>query len=378
MPGEVALGDEPGQRLLLEAAHRAGIEPVLFPPGGQQMLRQHHVGDADAGREAAGAGGKVHHRAVGPGHALQAWQRAGVKAELGVVVVLYNVPLPRFAGRPVQQFGPAACRHGDAGGELMAGRDVAHRRIRAVQCRHRKAVAVHRHTAAGHAVVFQHLLCAGVARRLHCCRAGQQRGQQAQQVFQTRTHHDLVRPALHAAILGKIIGQCLPQSRVALGIAVGEQLGRGIQQLLLQPRPGAEREQPRVHAPGGKVVSHRRRGRLGLRLSGQRRGFRCGRLRQGQIFLYIKAAALPRFQIPFRRQHLVGGIHRVHRDGQLRRQPPLAGHPGARRQRAAAHLPGQAAIELLVQWHAGVCIQCRGQMDHKTFLLSGHSAKLTP
>ena len=227
-----------------------------------------------------------------------------------------------------------------------------------------------------HAAVFQHLLCAGVARRFHCGHARQQRGQQAQQVFQTGSHYDLMRPALHAPVFGKIFGQCPPQSRVALRIAVGEQLRRRVQQLLLQPRPCSEREQPRVHAPGGKVVPHRRRGGRHRR---RRRLGQTGRAGgQGQILLYIKAAALPGLQISFRRQHLIGGIHRVYRDGQLCRQTPLAGHPDACRKRTAAHLSGKAVVQLFVQRHAGRRVQRCGQMDHKSSLLFGHCSKLTP
>jgi len=149
------------------------------------------------------------------------------------------------------------------------------------------------------------------------------------------------------------------------------------EQLFLQPGPGAEREQPRVHAPGGQIEPD---GRLGcFRRSGRYRGRHfLGPGGQGKIFLYIKAAALPRFQIPFRRQHLIGGIHRIHRDGQLCRQPPLAGHPGARRNGPAAHLGGKALIELLVQRHPAGGIQCCCQMKHKTPPLFGCFAKLTP
>ena len=144
MPGEVALGDKAGQRLLLEPAHRAGVQAVFFPPCRQKMLRQHHIGDTDAGSQTAGAGGEVHHRAVCTRHALQAGQRPGIKTELRIVIIFYNIPPARPAGCPVQKLGPAACRHGNACGELVAGRDVAHRCIRPVQCFHRKAVLVHR------------------------------------------------------------------------------------------------------------------------------------------------------------------------------------------------------------------------------------------
>ena len=377
MPGEVPLRDEPRQRLLFKAAHRAGVQPVFRTPRGQQVFRQHHIGDADAGGQTAGAGGQIHHRTVRPGHALQTGQRAGVEAELGIVIVLDDVALARAARRPVQQFGPAACRHGDAGRELVAGGHIAHRRIRPVQGIQRQAVRIHRQTTARHPIVFQHLQSPGIAGRFHRRRAGQERGQQAQQIFQPGPYDDLVRAALHPPVFSQILGQRLAQGRISLGVAGGQQFRRGIQQLLLQPRPGAEREQSRVHAPGGQVVPHRRQRRGGrlLRRADRSRGFP---LRQRQVFLYIKAAALPGHQIPFRRQHLIRSIHRVHRHGQFCRQPPLAGHPGARCQRPGAHLFRQAAVQLFVQRHPGRRIQCCGQMDHKNPLLFMHSAKLTP
>ena len=251
MPGKIAPGDKARQRLLLKPPYRAGVQPVLGLPRAQQLPGQHHVGDADARGKAAGAGGQVHHRAVCARHALQAGQRAGVEAELRVVVVLYDVPLSRGAGCPVQQLRPASGGHGDPGGELVAGGDVAHRRIAGGKGCQRQPVRVHRQAAAGHAVVFQHLPGAGVAGGLHGGRAGQQRGQQPQQILQPCTHHQLFRVALHAPVLGQIPCQRLPQRGIAPGIPGGEQLRRGIEQFLLQPRPCAEGEQPRVHAPGG-------------------------------------------------------------------------------------------------------------------------------
>ena len=101
--------------------------------------------------------------------------------------------------------------------------------------------------------------------------------------------------ALHAAVFSQIIRQRLPQGKVTLGVAVGQQLRGGVQQFLLQPRPGAEGEQPRVHAPGGQVVPHRRFRRGGLRHGRGGRRVPCIRpdLRQRQIFLYIKSRCAP-------------------------------------------------------------------------------------
>ncbi len=86
----------------------------------------------------------------------------GVKTELGVVVVLNDVPPSRGAGpqcsssarRPAGMVTPWG---------MVAGGDVAHRRIAGGKSRQRQAVRVHRQAAAGYAVVFQHLPGTGVA-----------------------------------------------------------------------------------------------------------------------------------------------------------------------------------------------------------------------
>ena len=87
---------------------------------------------------------------------------------------------------------------------------------------------------------------------------------------------------------------------------------------------------------------------------------------------------LPGGKVALGSQHLVGGVHRVYRDRQFRRQPPLAGHPGAGGQGPGAHLSGQTAVQLFVQRHPGVRLQCGGQMDHDRVLLFLQNAKLAP
>ena len=80
------------QAVLLYQNHKAQFmelaDPLTLP---QMCIRD------SAGGQAAGAGGKVDHRAVGPGHALQAGQGACIKAELRIVIVLYDIPLARAA-----------------------------------------------------------------------------------------------------------------------------------------------------------------------------------------------------------------------------------------------------------------------------------------
>ena len=185
-----------------------------------------------------------------------------------------------------------------------------------------------------------------------------------------------MRAAPHTAVLLKILGQCLPQREVALRVTVGQQLRRRVQQLFLQTRPCAERKQLRVYAPGGEVVADGllRRWRC---LGRGRRGGLCP-LGQGQILQHREAAALPGGQVALGCQHLVGGVHRVHRDRQLCRQPPLAGHPGPGRNRPRPHLGGEAAVELFVERNTGRRVQCCRQMDHKKPLLFGQCAKLDP
>ena len=125
----------------------------------------------------------------------------------------------------MEQLRSAARRHGHACGELVAGRDIAHRRTRAGQCLNRKAVRIHRQAAARHAVVFQHLLRALVAGVFHRRFAGQERSQQAQQILHTGTHHHLLGGAPHAPVFLQIVRQRLPQLHIPLRIAMGQQLG---------------------------------------------------------------------------------------------------------------------------------------------------------
>ena len=278
----------------------------------------------------------------------------------------------------MEQLRPPPGGHGDPRGELVAWGDVADRRARPDQCLDGQAVLVHRQAAAGHAVVFQHPLGAGVAGVFHRRRTGQQRGQQPQQVFQSSSHHDLFRAAPHAPVLFEVAGQRPPQFEIALRVAVGQQLRRGIEQLLLEPRPCSEREERRVHPPRGEIIADGplQLGRRGQRGRGGGQGLRPDG--QGQILLYIKTAALPRFQIPFRRQKLIRGVHRVDRHRQFRRQPPLAGHPSARRDGPGAHFLRKAIVELFVQRHRRGRIQRCCQVEHKTPPLFGQSPKLTP
>ena len=61
--------------------------------------------------------------AAGPVQTLQGWHRRPGIAVLGVVLVFND---PRIlAGRPIEQFGAAARRHGDAERKLIRGRNVS-------------------------------------------------------------------------------------------------------------------------------------------------------------------------------------------------------------------------------------------------------------
>ena len=88
MPGEIAPRHELAEGLLFKAAHRVGVHREIPAVPRQQRLGQHHAGDADARRKAFGEGGQIDHRPVRPRHALQAGQRAGVKAEFRVIIIL--------------------------------------------------------------------------------------------------------------------------------------------------------------------------------------------------------------------------------------------------------------------------------------------------
>ena len=124
VPGEVPFLQKAAEGLLLKAADGVGVGAEGGPVPLQQVPGQDHAGDADAGGQALGKGAEIHHRAVGPRHALEAGQGPHVEAELRVVVVLQDVP-PRGPGGPGQKLGPPPRGHGDGGGKVVAGGDVA-------------------------------------------------------------------------------------------------------------------------------------------------------------------------------------------------------------------------------------------------------------
>ena len=347
------------QRLLLKTAHGVGVQRKLPPVACQQVLRQHHAGDADARRKAFGEGRQIHDRPLRPRHALQAGQRAGRKAKLGIIVVLQNIP-PRRGGRPLKQLRAARRGHRHAGGEVVARRDVAHVGPAGFQPGHRQPLAVNVHQAAGQAAVFQHdaaARVAGVFDGRH--RPGQQVRQAAEQILDARADHDLLRRARHAAVGGQVRGDLHAQGAVALAFAALQKLRRLVQKLFLDAPPAARREQLGVDAAGGKVVPRLRR-RGGGR-GGRGRG---GRAQHAAGFLYIKPAARPRPGQTFGRQHLVGCVHRVHAHAQL---PGHCAAPGQRRSGGAlpaADLLRQLAVQLFVQRHAAA----RFQFDHRRSL----------
>ena len=310
--------------------------------------------------EAAGEGGKIDHRPLPPGHALQAGQGAHVKAELGVIVVLDDVP-PRRGGGPVQQLGAPAHRHHRPGGELVAGGHIHQPRPRRRQSVRVQPLFIHRHRHAADAVVVQNAPGAGVAGVF-------QRGdgtahhprQQAHQILHARAHHDLVGGAVHPAPGPQMPGDGRPQLLVAPALAVGQQAGAAVEQLLLDARPGAEGEKAGVHPAGGEVEGPRPRG--GGRPGGARvRGG--GRRGQGPLVgPHVIARPGPRLQPALRRQHLISPVHRVHAHPQLPRQGALAGHLFPRGQLAGAYLGRHRPVELLVE--RAVLFRREGDLKH--------------
>ena len=369
MAGEVALGQKAAESLLLKAADGVGVaaEHRLVLP--QKAHGQHHAGDTDTGSQALGKGAEIDHRAPAAPHALEAGQRPGIKAELRVVVVLQDVP-PRPLPGPPQQLGPPGHRHGDGSGEVVAGGHIAEIRPTCLQALRREAPLVNGHAPAADAAVFQDHPGAVIAGVLHRRRhRSQQPGHKAQQVLHTGAYHDLLHAAVHPPVGPQVLRQLPAQIFVPLAVAVAQELRLPVKEVPLDPPPSAEGEQGRIHAAGGEIKPLAGLLFVLLLLGGvRRRPVGKGRglhRRETPALQHKKAAARPGLQIPLRRQHLVGGVHRVYRHRQLSRQGPLSRQPVPGLQRPGPNLRHQALIELLVQRLLPAAVQAYRQLYHR-------------
>ena len=224
MPGKIPARNKRAEGLLLKAPHRVGVGGKIAAVLRQQRARQHHAGNADARSQTFGKGRQIHHRAVRTCHTLQAGQRAGVKAKFRVVVVLQDIA-PRAGSCPRQQLGAAGGGHGDAGGEVVAGRQVADAGAALLQRGGGQPVAVNVHRNAGQPAVAQDRLCAGVAGVFDGGKAARKQVRQTpQQVLNARAHHDLVGRAAHPAVARKIPRNLCAQGGIALHFAALQKL----------------------------------------------------------------------------------------------------------------------------------------------------------
>ena len=364
VPGEVPLLQKAAEGLLLKAADGVGVGAEGGPVPLQQVPGQDHAGDADAGGQALGEGAEIHHGAVGPRHALEAGQGPHVEAELRVVVVLQDVP-PRGPGGPGQELGPPPRGHGDGGGKVVAGGDVAQVGPALLQPGRRQPPLVDVHAPAGDPAVLQDGAAPGVAGVLNGRRAApEELGHQPQQVLHPGPHHDLSRGADHPPVGPQVVRQGPAQVLVPLAVAVGEELRPGVEQLLLDAAPGAEGKQVRVHRPGGQVEGRGLPLPFSVLPGVLLRGRGGGPGRPSGVVQDVEAALGPGLQVALRHQHLVGGVHRVHRHRQLLGQGPLAGELLPPDQPPPADLLRQVLVELLVEGLPCPAVKAAGQIQH--------------
>ena len=137
VPLKVAFVDEARQRVLLEAGNRARVEAHGVNVARQQLRRQHHIADAQAGHHGLGKGVQVNHlvrRVVGE----QRHDQPSAIAELAVVIVLDDVTFAR-AVRPLEQLQASLDGHDDARREMVRRRNVHHVGARFLKFVHQQA-----------------------------------------------------------------------------------------------------------------------------------------------------------------------------------------------------------------------------------------------
>ena len=205
VPLQVALVDEARERVLLEAGNRARVETHGINVARQQLRRQHHVADAQAGHHGFREGVQVNHL-VGCVVGEQRHDQAAAVAELAVVIVLDDVTFAR-AVRPLEQFQAPLDGHDDARGKMVCRRNVHHVGARFLKLVHQQARFVDGNRPPGVAERLGdggELAIAGV---FHGERGGgpEHLQQTAVQVLATRADDDAVGRNVHAA--------CAPQIR---------------------------------------------------------------------------------------------------------------------------------------------------------------------
>ena len=130
----------------------------------------------------------------------------------------------------------------------MAGGNIAQVGSALLQRADRQTAFVNFHRYAGDAVVFQYGAGAAVAGVFH--RGGTARkqvGQAAQQVLHPGPDHDLIRCAVHAAVLAKVGGNLGAQVFIPLHITPLQQLRPLVHQLFLNAPPAAGREEGSIY-----------------------------------------------------------------------------------------------------------------------------------
>ena len=348
----VALVQEPGQHVLVQGGHRAGIEIQLPAVLLQQAGRQHHESHPHGGGDGLGEGVHVYHPPGGV-DTLEGGNGTACKAELAVIVILDDDASSLLS--PAQQGLPPADGCHQSGGIVVGGREMDHTGSRRLQGLRGNALAVQGHRAASRAALAVHLADFGIARILHGKDGlpSQQLSQQQIQVLRPGPHHDLLRRHGHALILPQVPGDGLPQGGQPL---VGHWAQQGFpvlgQHLPGQTGPGRRGEAAGVHLVALQIQPPDR----GLRR--RLRSRRSGDGRPGPLHLRHKKAPFGLgVHIALRLQLLVGPLHRHDGDVQVLRQGPLGGQPLPGRQGAVQDVPPDAAVQVFIQRRSAAVFQ---------------------
>lgn len=213
MPLEISLFQKTPEGPLFEIRDRARIKRQRFPVPAQQVTGQHHIANAERGRQAFGERIHVDHALAALIQALQRRNWPARKTEFAVIVVLDNITL---AGRirPLQQLHPAGDRHGDSERKMMGWRRVNNGGIQTCQRGNIEPMGIQRNGRRPHTVGVQnlpYLRVSGVLERVQTLSA-EKLHQQAEEKFGPGAQNDLFGRSLDAAVLSQIPNNLLRRS----------------------------------------------------------------------------------------------------------------------------------------------------------------------
>ena len=237
MPLKIALGDEPGEHILVKQRHGAGVEAKLFAVARHQRLRQHHVAHTHGRRKRMRERVDVDHAAA-PVHGIERLQGLFVLGKFRVEIVLDQNRVP--PGGPGEIFAALGSGGRDAGREAVERRDMQDGRVCALQRVRADAVVRHRQQLADCAVGRVDLPDLLIARILQPVDPvpPQQLHDEPVEILRAGADHDAFRLGEHPAVAQQIFRDRVSQLRAAVvrrlfqqpRAAVGDDLAHELRQ----------------------------------------------------------------------------------------------------------------------------------------------------